>query len=237
MTLCDDGTSRRWPMLQPVAGDPALVKLWVQTITGEQQDAGKAARCLTPPPRREQCATGHGQPAGGGPRTSLGAGLDWHDGMAGAFEVTGPPEAALPTSTGCRRPVPRTGRCTLGGPAYCTAAPAMPRPGLSSTGPVNWAGSNPCAAGCSERAENLDACTGTRRRSGFSTRLSPPTRRTLNPTTQSATAKCAWAVSLKPATTSRGPWRGPIASATSATWQWPSGPGRPARLPECLCAV
>ena len=36
LTLSDDGAARRWPVPEPVAGDPALVRLWVQTVTGRE---------------------------------------------------------------------------------------------------------------------------------------------------------------------------------------------------------
>ena len=95
LTLCDDGTSRRWPLPQPVAGDPALVKVWVQTITAEQQDAGKAVSVLDAVAWRERRARVMDSPLAADLEPGAGAVLDWHDGMAGAFEVTGPPEAAL----------------------------------------------------------------------------------------------------------------------------------------------
>jgi WD40 repeat protein len=95
LTLCDDGAARRWPMPQPVAGDPALVKLWVQTITGEQQDTGKATSVLDVAAWRERRARVMDSPLASDLEPSAGAVLDWHDGMAGTFEVSGPPEAAL----------------------------------------------------------------------------------------------------------------------------------------------
>ncbi|WP_165227218.1 protein kinase domain-containing protein [Aquisphaera insulae] len=95
LTLCDDGAARRWPLPQPVAGDPALVKLWVQTITGEQQDTGKAGLVLDAPAWRERRAQVMGSPLAADLEPGADAILSWHDGMAGAFEVAGPPGAAL----------------------------------------------------------------------------------------------------------------------------------------------
>ena len=205
LTLCGDGTARRWPMTQPVAGNAALVKLWVQTITGEQQDAGKASSVLDAAAWRERCARVMDSPLAADLEPGAGRSSTGTIGWPGHLKSRDLQRQHFTTSTRCRRPVPRTGRCTLGGPACCTAAPARPRQGRELDRARELGGLESVRGWCAERAENLDACTGTRRRSGFSTGLLPPTRRTPNPTTQSATAKRAWAVSQKPATTSRGP--------------------------------
>ena len=69
--------------------------MWVQTITGEQQDAGKAISVLDAAAWRERRARVMDSPLAADLEPGAGAVLDWHDGMAGAFEVTGLPEAAL----------------------------------------------------------------------------------------------------------------------------------------------
>ena len=89
LTLCDDGASRRWPMPQPVAGDPALVKLWVQTITGQEQDAGKAVSVVDADAWRERHARVMHSPLAADLEPGANAIFDWHDAMAGAFEVSG----------------------------------------------------------------------------------------------------------------------------------------------------
>jgi WD40 repeat protein/tetratricopeptide (TPR) repeat protein len=95
LTLCADGPARRWPVPQPVAGDPALVRLWVQVITGEQQDAGKAGAALDAAAWRERRARVTDSPLRADLEPGAAAVCDWHDAMAGAFEVSGAPEAAL----------------------------------------------------------------------------------------------------------------------------------------------
>ena len=95
LTLCADGAARRWPIPQPVAGDPALVKLWVQTITGQEQDAGKAVAALDAAAWRQRRARVMDSPLAADLEPGAHAIGDWHDAMAGAFEVSGTPEAAL----------------------------------------------------------------------------------------------------------------------------------------------
>jgi hypothetical protein len=82
-------------MPQRVAGDPALVKLWVQTITGQEQDAGKAGAVLDAAAWRERRSRVIDSPLGADLEPGAGAASDWHDEMAAAFEVSGAPEAAL----------------------------------------------------------------------------------------------------------------------------------------------
>jgi WD40 repeat protein/tetratricopeptide (TPR) repeat protein len=95
LTLGGDGAARRWPMPQPVAGDHALVKLWVQAITGQEQDAGKAVKVLDDTAWRERRAWVMDSPLGANLEPGAGAVFDWHDAMAGAFEISGVLEAAL----------------------------------------------------------------------------------------------------------------------------------------------
>jgi WD40 repeat protein/tetratricopeptide (TPR) repeat protein len=95
LTLSDDGAARRWPMPQPIAGDPDLVRLWTQTITGQELDAGKSISVLEPAAWREHRA----RVVASSLRPDLEAGADevlaWHDNMAGANEISLVGEAAL----------------------------------------------------------------------------------------------------------------------------------------------
>jgi tetratricopeptide (TPR) repeat protein len=91
----DDGAARRWPMPQPIAGDPDLVRLWTQTITGQELDAGKSVSMLEPATwreRRERFMTSS-------LRSDLEVEADdvlaWHNNMAGANEISLVGEAAL----------------------------------------------------------------------------------------------------------------------------------------------
>src|SRR5262249_10331062 len=95
LTLCPDDAVRRWPVPRPVVGDPTLVKLWVQTITGEEQDAGKGVSVLDAAAWRERRAKVMGSSLGANLEPGADAVCDWHDAMAGAFEVSGLPQAAL----------------------------------------------------------------------------------------------------------------------------------------------
>jgi tetratricopeptide (TPR) repeat protein len=95
LTLSDDGSARRWPMPQPIAGDPDLVRLWTQTITGQELDAGKSVSVLEPADWRERRARVMASLL----RSDLEAGADdvlaWHDNMVGANEISLVGEAAL----------------------------------------------------------------------------------------------------------------------------------------------
>ncbi len=94
LTLCADGAARRWPMPQPVAGDPALVRQWVQTITGQEQDAGKAVSVLHAAAWRERRARVMDSALAADLEGAEDAILAWHEGAAGAHEVSGIGEAA-----------------------------------------------------------------------------------------------------------------------------------------------
>jgi WD40 repeat protein/Flp pilus assembly protein TadD len=95
VTLSDDGAARRWPMPQPIAGDADLVRLWTQTITGQELDAGKSISVLEPAAWRERRA----RVLASSLRSDLEAGADevlaWHDDLAGANEISLVGEAAL----------------------------------------------------------------------------------------------------------------------------------------------
>src|SRR5262249_21761971 len=95
LTLCPDGAARRWPVSRPVAGDPSLVKSWVQTITGEEQDAGKAVSVLGAPAWRERRAAVIDSSLAENLEPGGGAAFDWHDAMAGGVEISRKPQAAL----------------------------------------------------------------------------------------------------------------------------------------------
>jgi tetratricopeptide (TPR) repeat protein len=69
--------------------------LWVQTITGQEQDAGKSGAVLDAAAWRARRARVMDSPLGADLEPVAGAVFDWHDEMAGAFEVSGVPEAAL----------------------------------------------------------------------------------------------------------------------------------------------
>jgi tetratricopeptide (TPR) repeat protein len=95
LTMSDDGAARRWPMPQPIAGDPDLVRLWTQTITGQELDAGKSVSVLETSDWRERRARVLASPL----RSDLEAGADevlaWHGNMLGANEISLVEEAAL----------------------------------------------------------------------------------------------------------------------------------------------
>ena len=156
LTLCDDGTSRRWPMPQPVAGDPALVKLWVQTITGEQQDAGKAVSVLDAAAWRERRARVMDSPLAADLEPGAGAVLDWHDGMAGAFEVSGPPEAALSHLDwlSAARPTDWSLHARRAGVLHRSSRDAEARKELDRARELG--GLESVRGWCAERAENLE---------------------------------------------------------------------------------
>src|SRR5262249_13796895 len=87
LTMSDDGAARRWPMPQPILGHPDLVRLWTQTITGQELDAGKSISVLEPAAWRErrECVMASSL------QSDLEVGTDdvlaWHDNMAGANEI------------------------------------------------------------------------------------------------------------------------------------------------------
>ena len=95
LTLSDDGAGRRWPMPQPIAGDPDLVRRWTQTVTGQELDAGRSVVVLEPAVWRERRARVMASPL----RSDLEPGADevlgWHDNTAGANEISLLGEAAL----------------------------------------------------------------------------------------------------------------------------------------------
>src|SRR5438477_10446977 len=82
-------------MPQPIAGNPELVRLWTQTITGRELDAGKSVSVLEPADWRERRA----RVMASSLRSNLEAGADevlaWHDNMVGANEISLVGEAAL----------------------------------------------------------------------------------------------------------------------------------------------
>jgi len=94
LALCADGTARRWPMPQAVAGDPALVKSWVQTITGQKQDAGEAVSVLDAAAWRERHARVMDSSLAADLDGAKDAILAWHDGAAAAHEFSGIGEPA-----------------------------------------------------------------------------------------------------------------------------------------------
>ncbi len=95
LTMGDDGAARRWPMPQPIAGDPDLVRLWTQTITGQELDAGKSVSVLEPAAWRER----RERVMASSLRSDLEVGADdvlaWHDNMVGANEISLVGDAAL----------------------------------------------------------------------------------------------------------------------------------------------
>ena len=95
LTLCDDATARRWPMPQPVEDDAALVKLWVQTITGQEQDAGKAVSVLDAATWRERRTQVMDSPLAADLKGGEAGIPAWHDASAGAYEISGPWEPAF----------------------------------------------------------------------------------------------------------------------------------------------
>jgi tetratricopeptide (TPR) repeat protein len=95
LTLGDDGAARRWPMPQPVAGDPALVKMWVQTITGQEQDAAKAVSVLDADAWQERRTQVMDSPLAADLETSNEDISAWHDTTVGAHEIIGQLEPAF----------------------------------------------------------------------------------------------------------------------------------------------
>ena len=222
LTLCEDGAARRWPMPQPVAGDAALVKLWVQTITGEERDAGEAGSVLDAAAWRERRARVMDSPLGADLEPGAGAVRDWHDEMAGAFEVSGVPQAALwhLDRLLAVRPEDWSLHARRAGVLHRSSRDAEARKELDRAREL---GGLPSVRGwCAGRAENLEVTTPARG-GALVSRVArgrgpeePP-----SPRQRSAIARRAWGGSPKPATTSRRPWRWrPITSATSATWRW-----------------
>ena len=88
LTLSDDGAARRWPMPEPIAGDADLVRLWTQTVSGQELDAGRSVSVLAPADWRER----RSRVMASSLRSDLEAGSnqvrDWHDRMAGANEIS-----------------------------------------------------------------------------------------------------------------------------------------------------
>jgi tetratricopeptide (TPR) repeat protein len=95
LTLSDDGAARRWPMPQPIVGDPDLVRLWTQTITGQELDAGKSISVLEPVAWRERRVHVMASSLRSDLETGPDEVLAWHDNMAGANEISLVGEAAL----------------------------------------------------------------------------------------------------------------------------------------------
>ncbi|HZN64747.1 MAG TPA: serine/threonine-protein kinase [Tepidisphaeraceae bacterium] len=95
LSLGNDGAARKWPVPRPVTGDPALVKLWVQTITGQEKDAGKAVAVLNAPAFRERRTRVMESPLAADLDGVKDAPLAWHDGAAGAYELSGVVEPAF----------------------------------------------------------------------------------------------------------------------------------------------
>ena len=156
LTLCEDGAARRWPMPQPVAGDAALVKLWVQTITGQEQDAGKAVSVLNADAWRERHARVMDSPLSADLEPGANAIFDWHDAMAGAFEVSGPPEAALSHLDWLSAALPRDWslHARRAGVLHCGSRDAEARKELDRAREL---GGLPSVRGwCAGRAENLE---------------------------------------------------------------------------------
>jgi WD40 repeat protein len=94
VTLSGDGAARRWAVPQPVTGDPTLVKAWVQTITGQEKDAGKAISVLDVGAFRERRTRIMESPLAADIDGAKDASLAWHDGAAGANEFSGIGEPA-----------------------------------------------------------------------------------------------------------------------------------------------
>jgi Flp pilus assembly protein TadD len=82
-------------MPQPIAGEAGLVRCWAQTVTGQELDAGKSVSVLAPADWRERRSRVMASELR--PDVEAGAGeiLAWHDGVAGANEISLVPEAAL----------------------------------------------------------------------------------------------------------------------------------------------
>ena len=95
LTLCDDATARRWPMPQPAEGDAALVRLWVQTISGQEQDAGNAVSVLDAATWRERRSRVMDSPLAADLKGGEEGIPAWHDASAAAYETSGPCEPAL----------------------------------------------------------------------------------------------------------------------------------------------
>jgi tetratricopeptide (TPR) repeat protein len=156
LTLCEDSAARRWPIPQPVAGDPALVKLWVQTIIGEQLDAGKATSVLDAAARRERRARVMDCPLASDLEPGVETVLDWHDEMAGAFEVSGPPEAALSHLdwSAAARPTDWSLHARRAGVLHRRSRDAEARKELGRARELG--GLESVRGWCAERAENLE---------------------------------------------------------------------------------
>jgi WD40 repeat protein/serine/threonine protein kinase/tetratricopeptide (TPR) repeat protein len=93
-TLSNDCAARRWAVPQPVAGDPALVRSWVQTVTGQQKDAGKAVAVLDAAALRQRRRRMMESPLAADVDGANDASPAWHDGAAGVNEFTGIGEPA-----------------------------------------------------------------------------------------------------------------------------------------------
>jgi WD40 repeat protein/tetratricopeptide (TPR) repeat protein len=155
LTLCADATARRWPMPQPVAGDPALVKLWVQTITGQQQE-GKALSVLDAAAWRERRARVMDSPLAADLEPGADAVFDWHDAMAGAFEISGVPGAALWHLDGLSavRPTDWSLHARRAGVLHRSARDAEARKELDRARDLG--GLESVRGWCAERAQNLE---------------------------------------------------------------------------------
>jgi eukaryotic-like serine/threonine-protein kinase len=88
LTLCDDGASRRWPMPQPIEGDPGQVQRWVHVITGQKQDAAKSVSMLDAGEWRERRAAVMASPLATDLEGTTDNVLAWHDAMVGANEIS-----------------------------------------------------------------------------------------------------------------------------------------------------
>jgi tetratricopeptide (TPR) repeat protein len=156
LTASDDGAARRWPMPQPIAGDPDLVRLWTQTITGQELDTGKSVHVLEPAAWRERRA----RVLASSLRSDLEAGADevlaWHDDMACANEISLVGEAALwhLERLLAARPWDWSLRARQAGVLHCSQRDAQALKALAVARELG--GLEPVRGWCAERAENLE---------------------------------------------------------------------------------
>lgn len=94
LTLSEEGAARRWPLPRPIAGDPGLIRLWVQVVTGREQDAGKSVVPLEPAKWRECRSALMSSDLASTLVETPDEVLVWHDAMAGANEISRHADAA-----------------------------------------------------------------------------------------------------------------------------------------------
>ena len=221
LTLSDDGAARRFPMPQPIAGDPDLVRLWTQTITGQELDAGKSISVLEPAAWRERRDASWRASLRSDLETGADDVLAWHDNMAGANEMTLVGEAALwhLERLLAAHPGDWSLHARQAGVLHRSQQDAQALKALAVARELG--GLEPVRGWCAERAENLERIHQHGAALWFREWIVAADPK--NPQAHDDVGHCQarLGASPKPATVSPAPSPlRPIASATSATWRW-----------------